>query len=176
MGFGIAALFFLVMALMSVVVVIIRQITARRSLPVTADWIKELSTDQYQPMLSLLDCADLEALRAKPGFTPRIEFEWRARRCATFQKYLRSLNVDFQRVCAAIKLFMLHSKHDRPDLAFVLVHSQVQFACGMMLAQFRVFLFRWGLASVDVADLVKVFDSMRRQLRTLVPATVANFA
>ena len=29
------------------------------------------------------------------------------------------------------------------------------------LATCRLFLFRWGVASVDVADLVKVFDTMR---------------
>jgi hypothetical protein len=44
------------------------------------------------------------------------------------------------------------------------------FALGMQSVQIRLLLFRWGICGVDVTDLVKTFDSMRVELRSLVPA------
>src|ERR1035441_1726583 len=41
-------------------------------LPVTIDWLSELSTDRYRPMLRLLDATDFEFLRAQQGFTPEM--------------------------------------------------------------------------------------------------------
>ena len=37
------------------------------ALPVTADWIEELSLDRYRPMLRLLDPDELCHLRSQPG-------------------------------------------------------------------------------------------------------------
>ena len=142
------------------------------SLPVTAEWIDELSTERYRPMMRLLDGGDLEFLRSQPGFNPRMAAKLRIQRCQIFRGYLRCLNGDFQRVCAAIKILMLQSRHDRPDLATVLIQHQVMFACGMVLVQFRLFLYRWGLSGVDVTSLVKNFDLMRLELRSLVPAAL----
>jgi hypothetical protein len=47
------------------------------------------------------------------------------------------------------------------------------FAWGMALVYFRLFLYRWGVCGVDVTSLVKIFDLMRLELRSLVPATQA---
>lgn len=143
------------------------------SLPLTAEWIDELSIEQYRPMLRLLDGGDLEFLRSQPGFTPRMASKLRMQRCQIFRGYLRCLNGDFQRVCAAIKILMLHSRQDRPDLAGLLIQQQVMFACGMGMAYFRLFLYRWGLCGVDVTNLVRNFDLMRLELRGLVPATLS---
>src|ERR1700689_4415181 len=101
------------------------------SLPLTAEWIDELSIERYRPMMRLLDSGDLEFLRSQPGFTPRMATKLRVQRCQIFRGYLRCLNGDFQRVCAAIKVLMLQSQHDRPDLAGVLVQHQAMFSCGM---------------------------------------------
>ena len=143
------------------------------SLPLTAEWIDELSIERYRPMMRLLDGGDLEFLRSQPGFTPRMATKLRMQRCQIFRGYLRCLNSDFQRVCAAIKVLMLQSRHDRPDLAGVLIQHQVMFASGMAMVYFRLFLYRWGLSGVDVASLVKNFDLMRLELRSLVPATLS---
>ena len=142
------------------------------SLPLTAEWIDELSIERYRPMMRLLDGGDLEFLRSQPGFTPRMATKLRIQRCQIFRGYLRCLNGDFQRVCAAIKILMLQSRLDRPDLAGVLVQQQLMFACEMGLVYFRLFLYRWGLCGVDVTSLVKNFDLMRLELRSLVPATL----
>ena len=143
------------------------------SLPLTAEWIDELSIERYRPMMHLLDAGDVEFLRSQPGFAPGMAAQLRLERCRVFRGYLRSLRTDFQRVCTALKLLMLHSRYDRPDLAGTLVQQQVMFECGMVVVRFRLFLYRWGLCGVDVADLIKIFDLMRLELRRLVPATAA---
>jgi hypothetical protein len=79
-------------------------------------------------------------------------------------------------VCAAIKLVMLQSEEDRLQLAVALVRHRLMFAAGMAAMYCRLALFRWGLCGVDVAGLVKRFDRMRSELRTLVPAAVSTGA
>jgi len=143
------------------------------SLPLNAEWIDELSIERYRPMMRLLDGGDLEFLKSQPGFTPRMATKVRIQRCQIFRGYLRCLNGDFQRVCAAIKVLMLQSQHDRPDLAGVLIQHQMMFAGGMATVYLRLFLYRWGLSGVDVTGLVKNFDLMRLELRSLVPATMS---
>jgi hypothetical protein len=162
------------LALAAVVAVLARRLACTAtSLPLTAEWIDELSIERYRPMMHLLDAGDVEFLRSQPGFTPAMAAKLRAERCQVFRGYLRCLRADFQRVCAALKLLMVHSRYDRPDLASVLIHQQVMFECGMVLVGFRLFLYRWGVCGVDVTDVVKIFDAMRLELRRLVPVTAA---
>jgi hypothetical protein len=163
----------MVLALTTVIVLARKLAFADTSLPLTAEWIDDLSIERYRPMIHLLDGGDLEFLRSQPGFTPGLAAKLRIERCQVFRGYLRCLRTDFQRVCAALKLLMLHSREDRPDLAGVLVHQQLMFECGVILVGFRLVLYRWGLCDVDVTDLVKIFDGMRLELRRLVPASVA---
>jgi hypothetical protein len=162
------------LALAAVVAVLARRLACTAtSLPLTAEWIDELSIERYRPMMHLLDAGDVEFLRSQPGFTPAMAAKLRAERCQVFRGYLRCLRADFQRVCAALKLLMVHSGYDRPDLASVLIQQQVRFECGMVLVGFRLFLYRWGVCGVDVTDVVKIFDVARLELRRLVPANAA---
>ncbi|MEO8598058.1 MAG: hypothetical protein ABI759_32360 [Candidatus Solibacter sp.] len=146
------------------------------TLPVTAQWISELSTDRYRPMARLLDASDIEFMRLQPGYTRKLEAKLRAERCRIFRGYLACLDQDFGRVCLALKLVLAHSQQDRPDLAAALIQNQVMFASGLVGAHFRVVLYRLGVCTVDAADLVKMFDAMRGELRTLVPAEMPSFA
>jgi hypothetical protein len=139
------------------------------SLPVTAEWIEDLSVEPYRPMLRLLDGEEIECLRSQPGFTPAMEVKLRAERCRVFRVHLRSLTADFSRVSTALKVVMSQSGLDRPDLASVLVHQQMLFSCGLIAVHFRLFLYRWGVCNVDVAGLVKIFDEMRLKLQSMVP-------
>jgi len=161
------------LALAVALFLLVRKLTFNgSSLPLTAEWIDELSVERYRPMMRLLDGADLEFLRSQPGVTPRMATNLRIQRCQIFRGYLRCLNGDFQRVCAAIKILMVQSRQDRPDLAGLLVQQQMRFACEMGLVYFRLVLYRWGVCGVDVTSLVKNFDLMRLELRSLVPATL----
>jgi hypothetical protein len=163
---------FLAVPILATVALLRKLASANRSLPVTAEWIDQLSTDRYRPAMRLLDSRDIEFLRSQAGFTPKMEARLRAQRCQIFRGYLRCLDMDFQRVCVALKLVLLHSEQDRPDLSAVLVHHRIMFATGLVGARFRLFLYRWGICTVDVASLVQIFDVMRIELRTLVPAAM----
>jgi hypothetical protein len=65
---------------------------------------------------------------------------------------------------------MLQSRDDRPDLAQALLRQQLNFEGSVLMIQFRLLLYRWGVCSVDVTSLVRIFESMRLELRSLVPA------
>jgi len=86
------------------------------------------------------------------------------------QAYLRCLDADFKRFCVALKVVLVQSKHDRPDLASVLLRNQLEFAWRMMIIQFRLTCYRHGFGRVEVSDLLKLFDTMRLELRAFVPA------
>jgi hypothetical protein len=123
-------------------------------------------------MLRLLDERDLEYLRSQPGFSPRMEAKLRAQRCRIFRDYLNGLEGDFRRVCTALKVLMLQSQFDRPDLASVLVRHQASFALGVAMVHVRLIFYRWGICGVDVSSLVKTFDTMRLELRNLAPSAI----
>jgi len=123
-------------------------------------------------MMRLLDSSDIAFLRSQAGYTPKMESRLRAQRCQIFRGYIRCLDKDFRQVCTALKLVLVQSQHDRPDLSAVLVHHQVMFASGLLAVYFRLFLYRWGICTVDVTALVQIFDVMRLELRNLVPAAM----
>ena len=127
-------------------------------------------------MMKLLDGGDIEFLRSQPGFTPEMASKLRVQRANMFRGYLRSLESDFSRVCGAMKLLMVHSSYDRPDLASAIMRNQLKFASGMMEVRFRLALYRWGLCNVDVASLISLFDGVRGELRTLVPSAMGSAA
>jgi hypothetical protein len=166
-----------VLALTGAIILLIRTMSGSgHSLPVTAEWINDLNTEQYRPMMRLLDSADIEFLRSQPGYTREMETKLRQQRCQVFRGYLRCLNSDFQRVCMALKLVMAQSEQDRPDLAGVLMHQQLLFATGMISLQCRLVLYRYGVCHVDASGMVRAFDQMRAELCTLVPAAVPSCA
>src|SRR3954452_17923265 len=106
-----------VIALITATLILVRRLgTGSHSLPLTAEWISDLSTERYRPMLRLLDSTDIEFLRGQPGYSRDMEAKLRMQRCQVFRGYLRCLTSDFQRVCMALKIVMAQSEHDRPDL------------------------------------------------------------
>ena len=147
-----------------------RLMTGRASLPVTAEWIEQLSVDRFQPRKRLLADDDLKQCRERADYTPQMAAEFRRERCRIFRGYLRCLHSDFQRVIMALRIVMVQSRYDRPDLAAALVRSRRQFALGLMLVHCRLALYQFGLSGVDAADLLKVFDTARMELRSMVPA------
>ena len=144
-----------------------------KRLSVTLDWLEQLSPERYQPMLRLLNRQDLDFLRSQPGFTRKMEGGFRRQRCQIFRSYLRQLNGDFKQVCTALKLVMVQSSADRPDLAATLLRQQMSFKVCMLAVHFRLLLYGCGIGTVEIAGLLKLFDGMRLELRSLVPASAA---
>jgi len=166
----------LVASLLGIAAMVRMWSAADRSLPVTAEWIDDLSPDRYRPMMRLLDSRDFEFLRSQNGFTPKMESRLRAQRCQIYRGYLRCLETDFQRVCTALKLVLVQSEHDRPDLSAVLLHNQILFAAGLLAVHVRLVLYGWGIGTADADALVRIFDRMAYELRHLVPAAMPAYA
>src|SRR3954470_24427366 len=91
-----------VLALIAATVMLMKMMgNGGQSLPVTAEWISDLSTERYKPMLRLLDSADIQFLRSQPGYTRKMESTLRMQRSQVFKSYLKCLNTNFQRVATA---------------------------------------------------------------------------
>ena len=88
------------------------------SISVTAEWLDELSIETAN-LLHLLEEEDSQSLLT----------------------HLPHLKNDFKLICMAIKVIIVQSKRDRPDLARVLARSQMTFAYRMMMARFQL---AWG--------------------------------
>ena len=136
--------------------------------------IAELSTERYRPMIRLEDGSDLSVLGSLPSVTRKTAARLRKEHCRVFRAYLQCLQTDFQTVRWAVKVLMLQSQTDRPDLAAMLLRSQFAFACGLLKAQLRVTLYSHGIGSVSVGDLLKRLDQMSLELRDLIPIAVVD--
>jgi hypothetical protein len=145
----------------------------KQELPVTTEWLGELSAERYRPMLRVLDKSDFQFLSSQKGFTPAMAKNLRCQRAGIFRGYLSMLEVDFQRICATLRMILAHSEVDRPELAGMLVQCQIRFAAGIVSAHVRLLLFRFGVNAVDAEGLVRLFDSMRIELTSMVPSAAA---
>lgn len=153
---------------------VLRRLAPRSTtLPVTLEWIDDLSADRYRPMLRLLDEDDLAMLIDHPGFGRAKAGRIRAERCAIFRDYLRSMSQDVGRICKAIDILLVQSQYDRPDLAVLVLKQKARFALAVMEVQVRLVMFRYGFGTVSVESLVSVFDGLRFELRSMVPVAVA---
>jgi len=133
------------------------------------DWWRTFSLEKYRPMERLFLQEDFEFLSSQPGFSPKLARRLRAERRRIFRRYLRSLSRDFDRLYAAIKLFMLDSAQDRPDLALVLFKQRLMFHYALAAVHCRLALQTLGLGTVDARGLVNVVAVMRDQLHALSP-------
>ena len=81
MNLVIAASVFAALALISVLAFLIRKIGfGGKDLPLTSEWINDISLDRYRPMLRMLDEGDIAFLRCQPGFTPNMAKRLRTQR------------------------------------------------------------------------------------------------
>jgi len=147
-----------------------RLIAGPKSLPVSVDWINDLSTARYRPMERLLNEEDYRFLAGQPGFDKMMLRRIRSERRKVFRGYLACLSRDFSLVGAALRLMTMYSAQDRPDLAGILYKQQALFALGMLGVQWRLLLHACGLGTVDVRGLVRAMESMRLELRQMIPA------
>ena len=152
-------------------VVVFRKLAA--DTPVENDWADQVSADRYRPMLRLLDAREQAELRRNPACTRQMLRRFRSGRITVFRGYLGCLSADYTRVCSAIKLLMVHSAQDRPDLASLLVRQRALFTLHLMMAEGRLRLYGLGIGRVDVGKLVTALDCMRLQLHGLLATEAA---
>jgi len=60
-------------------------------------------------------------------------------------EHLRHLKNGFRLICMALKIIIVESKRDRPDLAWVLARNQMTFAYRMMTIRVKLACFVCGL-------------------------------
>ena len=154
----------------AVLVYLARHVIFPRPLPATGEWNEDLAIERYRPMLRLLDRSDMDFLRAQPGFRPEFATRLRRSRGQLFGQYLQSLEIDFGHTCTAIKMLMVQSHRDRPDLASALARSQAAFVYRLIIVRFQLLRYRYGVGTVDVAGLLNLFQGMRIELHALAPA------
>jgi hypothetical protein len=87
---------------------------------------------------------------------------------------LVSLSDDYSAVLAGIRSAMVNSDTDRPDLAAALLKNQSFFAFAMCRIEYRLFLVRFGIGSVDLSQLVEGISALQAQARMLNPAMAAS--
>ncbi len=169
---GLAA--FVCLAVGAVLVFLFRRLVAGpKSLPVSVHWINDLSVARYRPMERLLSGEDYRFLADEPGFDGKALRRLRSERRRIFRGYLACLSKDFALVGAALRLMILYSAQDRPDLAGILYKQQALFAFGMLRVQGLLLLHACGLGTVDVSGMVRAMESMRLELRQMIPAESA---
>ena len=102
-------------------------------------------------MKSVIDTTNLIKLFDEEGLScfhaQRIATKLRIQRCHLVREHLRHLKNDFKLICMALKVIIVESRHDRPDLAWALVRNQITFTHRMMIFRIHLVCFRYGLGS-----------------------------
>lgn len=149
-------------------VFLLRGLLSRREAPkADLEWCRQFSAARYRPMERLFAAEDYEFLAAQPGFHPKIYRKLQESRREVFRHYLRCLSRDFDRLSAAVKLLLLQSPQDRPDLASSLLKQRMIFTCAIAMVRCRLALQTVGIGTVDVRGVVAALEAMRNQLGQL---------
>ena len=126
--------------LVVVMVRLTRHFAAPQPISVSAKWLDRLSFETTD-LLRLLGEEDHQVLHTQPGFTHKSATKLRMQRWHLLQEHLPRLKDDFRLLCLAVKVIIVQSKRDRPDLARVLVRSQMTFSYLMMMVRLHL---AWG--------------------------------
>jgi hypothetical protein len=123
------------------------------------------SPTRYRTVERLLAEAD-KKLAAAIG-DRKLTTKLRKVRVKIFRGYMMQLSEDFNRICKAIKVLMVTSQVDRPDLAGFLLKQQLIFIFAMMSVELKLLLYGFGWSNVDVHRLTDSVDAVCAQLRSL---------
>jgi hypothetical protein len=118
---------------------------------------------RYRPMLRLLSDEDM----AFAAIDPKVARSLKAERRRIFRGYLRCLTKDYGRLLAGIRMVMVQSHVDRPDLAYALGKNRMLFALAICRIEFHLSLHTLGLGKVDISGVVEAFDRLREHAVTL---------
>lgn len=121
---------------------------------------------RYKPMLRLLSPNDVELIAANKSLSQK----FRKQRLVILREYLACLTKDYGRLLAGLRSSMVASSVDRPDLAAALSRNQMLFVIAVCRIEYRIWLYRLGIGTVDVSGLVFAIDALRSQVAVLAPA------
>jgi hypothetical protein len=132
-----------------------RMLRAADSLPATTN-----IAGRYRPMVRLLSDEDIQFVTGNKVAAKALRTERRK----LFRRYLACLTKDYARLLSGIRMVMVQSGVDRPDLARALAKNRVMFALGICNVEFRLALHAAGIGQVDISGLVGAFDTLREQV------------
>ncbi|MGD1070754.1 MAG: hypothetical protein ABSB15_11490 [Bryobacteraceae bacterium] len=122
--------------------------------------------NRYRPMVRLLAEEDTAFVSSNKAIARKL----RAQRRRIFRGYLDCLTKDYARLLNGVRLAMVRSGVDRPDLAQALAKNKFLFTFALCRIEFRLLLHRAGIGKVDVSGLVDAMDALRTQVSFLTPA------
>lgn len=125
---------------------------------------------RYRPMLRLLDDRDVQFASVNPKLARTLKAERRK----LFRTYLACLTRDYGRLLAGIRVAMVQSGIDRPDLARALAKNRTLFALAVCKIEFRLAMHAAGIGRVDVSGLVEAFETLRTQVGIFAQTAVAS--
>jgi hypothetical protein len=117
------------------------------------------------PMIRLFDERDIEFLRTVPGYTTRMEAEFRRRRCRIFRGYLRSLRAELLLAQTELETLRIESPQDHERLALVAMRCRLRFAWAIIPAYLCLFQYRWQLGSSGLERVVRRLEGIRGEIR-----------
>jgi hypothetical protein len=112
---------------------------------------------RYRPLLRLLGDEDFGFVAGNPKLLRALRTERRK----LFRTYLSCLTKEYGRLLAGIRLVMVQSRVDRPDLARALAKNRVLFAVAICRIEYRLAMQSFGLGKVDISGVVEAFDRLR---------------
>ena len=163
---------------MACVVVLLyrRLMSPGRHQEVDAGRLSRFSVARYRPMERLFAEEDYVFLARQKGYHPSIARQLRRERRRVFRGYLELLKGDFAQLEAAVKLCMVTSCEDRPDLAKALLKRRLSFTYALAATEWRLALHALGLGTVNIGQLVGSLDGMRIQLGQVALARQSSLA
>ncbi|MES1260538.1 MAG: hypothetical protein ABUS49_02290 [Acidobacteriota bacterium] len=126
------------------------------------------SAGRYNPMMRLLSTDDAYLVASNKPLAKK----FRKQRVAIFRDYLCCLTRDYGRLLAGVRLAMVRSQVDRPDLAAALARNQALFALAVCRIEYRLWLHSAGIGTVDVSAVVAAMDALRTQAKLFTPVSV----
>jgi len=128
-----------------------------------------LAADRYRPMLRLLSDDDLAFVSSNT----KLRNELRARRRELFRGYLRCLTRDYARLLAGLRLAVVQSGSDRPDLVRALAKNRMLFALAICKIELRLAVHATGIGEVEISGLVDALEVLRSQVQILSTVSAA---
>ena len=122
---------------------------------------------RYAPMERLLDESEYRFLASHPAFGKTRARKIRAQRREIFRAYLHCMSRDYARVCASIRMVMMESGLDRPDLAKALLRNRTIFAAALVGIELRLALHACGVGTIDIRPMIASLEGMRTTLESL---------
>ena len=119
---------------------------------------REFLSDYYRPMIRMLDARELATARELTGIADSDYSRFRKSRIRSFRIYLKDMRCDFRRIEFKMRYLMLSASTQEADLVQRLNRLKADFQLKLLRVELELFLFRFGIGTVDVASLVAMLE------------------